>query len=174
MTTGGAGREPTETELSGSVIANGFTSSLGAIFNSLPNTSFSQNVGMIAFTKIMSRYVVAVGAGFLILAGLIPKIGAVVSTMPPAVIGGATVIIFSQITLTGIDILTSEPLNERAKIIIGLSLVFGLGLSQVPDAMNAFPEVVKLLFGGSGITIACFVAIVLNQVIPQESVKEEA
>lgn len=174
MTTGGAGREPTENELSGSVIANGFTSSLSAIFNSFPNTSFSQNVGMIAFTKIMSRYVVAVGAAFLILAGLIPKIGALVSTMPPAVIGGATVIIFSQITLTGIAILTSEPLTERSKIIIGLSLVFGLGLSQVPDAMNAFPEVIKLLFGGSGITIACFVAIVLNQVIPQESVKEDA
>ncbi|MFP3358025.1 nucleobase:cation symporter-2 family protein [Planococcus sp. SIMBA_143] len=173
MTTGGAGREPTEKELSGSVIANGFTSSLGAIFNSLPNTSFSQNVGMIAFTKVMSRYVVAVGAGFLILAGLIPKVGALISTMPPAVIGGATVIIFSQITLTGIAILTSEPLNERAKIIIGLSLVFGIGLSQVPDAMNGFPEVIKLLFGGSGITIACFVAIALNQIIPEESVEKE-
>lgn len=174
ITNGGADREPTDDELSGSVIANGLTSSLAAVFNSLPNTSFSQNVGMIAFTKIMSRFVVALGAGFLILAGLIPKIGALISTMPAAVIGGATVIIFSQITLTGIDILTSEPLTERAKIIIGLSLVFGLGLSQVPDAMNKFPEGVKLLFGGSGITIACFVAIVLNLVIPENSIKEEA
>lgn len=174
ITNGGANREPTNDELSGSVIANGLTSSLAAVFNSLPNTSFSQNVGMIAFTKIMSRYVVALGAGFLILAGLIPKIGAIISTMPAAVIGGATVIIFSQITLTGIDILTAEPLTERAKIIIGLSLVFGLGLSQVPDAMSGFPEAVKLLFGGSGITIACFVAIVLNLVIPEDSVKEEA
>jgi len=69
--------------------------------------------------------------------------------------------------------LTSEPLNERAKIIVGLALVFGLGLSQVPDAMNAFPEVIKLLFGGSGITIACFVAIALNLIIPEEATKEE-
>ncbi|ALS79709.1 uracil permease [Planococcus kocurii] len=174
ITNGGADREPTSDELSGSVIANGLTSSLAAVFNSLPNTSFSQNVGMIAFTKIMSKYVVAVGAVFLILAGLIPKIGALISTMPPAVIGGATVIIFSQITLTGIDILTSEPLNERAKIIIGLSLVFGLGLSQVPDAMNAFPDIIQLLFGQSGITIACFVAILLNLVIPEDSIEKDA
>ncbi len=173
ITNGGADREPTDDELSGSVIANGFTSSLAAIFNALPNTSFSQNVGMIAFTKIMSRYVVALGAAFLILAGLIPKVGAVISTMPAAVIGGATVIIFSQITLTGIEILTSEPLNERAKIIIGLSLVFGLGLSQVPDATEAFPEIFKLLFGQSGITVACFVAILLNIVIPDKGVTED-
>lgn len=173
ITTGGADREPTDDELAGSVIANGLTSSLSAMFNALPNTSFSQNVGMIAFTKVMSKYVVALGAVFLILAGLIPKIGALISTMPAAVIGGATVIIFSQIALTGIDILTSEPLTERAKIIIGLSLVFGLGLSQVPDAMESFPEVVKLLFGESGITIACFVAIVLNVVIPEGAMEPE-
>ncbi len=173
ITSGGANREPTSDELSGSVIANGFTSSLSAIFNSLPNTSFSQNVGMIAFTKIMSRYVVALGAVFLILAGLIPKFGALISTLPQAVIGGASVIIFSQITLTGIEILTSEPLNERAKIIIGLSLVFGLGLSQVPDAMNAFPDIIKLIFGESGITIACFVAIVLNIIIPDKENLED-
>lgn len=172
ITMGGADREPTEDELSGSVISNGFTSSLAAMFNALPNTSFSQNVGMISFTKIMSRYVVAVGSVFLILGGLIPKFGALISTLPQAVIGGASIIIFSQISLTGIGILTSEPLNERSKLIIGLSLVFGLGLTQVPAAMGAFPEIVKLIFGGSGIVIACLVSIFLNIIIPErESVK---
>ena len=170
ITMGGAGREPTNDELSGSVIANGLTSSLGAIFNTLPNTSFSQNVGMISFTKIMSRYIVAVGSLFLILAGLIPKFGALISTLPQAVIGGASVLIFSQISLTGIEILTTEPLNERSKIIVGLSLVFGLGLNQVPAAMEAFPELIKLIFGGSGIVIACLSAILLNIIIPEKKV----
>lgn len=170
ITMGGADREPTEEELAGSVISNGFTSSLAAIFNALPNTSFSQNVGMISFTKIMSRYVVAVGSIFLILGGLIPKFGALISTLPQAVIGGASIIIFSQISLTGIEILTSEPLNERAKLIIGLSLVFGLGLNQVPSAMEAFPSLLRLIFGESGIVIACLVSIILNIIIPEKKI----
>ena len=174
ITMGGADREPTDKELSGSIIANGLTSSLASLFNGLPNTSFSQNVGMISFTKIMSRYVVAVGSVFLILAGLIPKFGAIIATLPQSVIGGASIIIFSQISLTGIEILTSEPLNERAKIIIGLSLVFGLGLNQVPAAMEAFPELITLIFGESGIVIACLVAIVLNILIPESREDKES
>ncbi len=166
---GGANREATDAELSGSVIANGFTSSLGAIFNCLPNTSFSQNVGMIAFTKIMSRYVVAVGSVFLILAGLIPKFGALLATLPQSVIGGASIIIFSQITLAGIGLLTTKPLTDRGKVILGLSLAFGLGLTQVPAAMEAFPEFIKLIFGGSGIVIACVVALTLNVIIPEKA-----
>ncbi len=172
ITSSGEGRQPTDRELSGSVIANGLTSSLSAVFGALPNTSFSQNVGMIAFTKIMSRYVVAVGSVFLILAGLIPKVGALISTLPQAVIGGASIVIFSQISLTGIEILTSEALNERAKLIIGLSLVFGLGLNQVPSAMEAFPGIVKLILGESAITIACLVAILLNLLIPDKVINE--
>lgn len=173
ITVGGAGREATESELSGSVIANGLSSVFAAVFNGMPTTSFSQNVGMVAFTKIMSRFVVACGAVFLILAGLIPKLGAVVSTIPHPVIGGASLIIFSQITLTGIDILTQEPLTDRSKLIIGLSLVFGMGLSSVPAAMEHFPEALKLIFGGSGIVIACLTAILLNIIIP-ESVEERS
>ncbi len=172
ITMGGAGREATDRELSGSIINNGLSSSFAAIFNGLPTTSFSQNVGMIAFTKIVSRYVIAVGSLFLIAAGLIPKLGALVSTIPSSVIGGASLVIFSQITLTGIDILTSEPLTDRAKVIIGLSLAFGLGLTSVPAAMAHFPEAIKVLFGESGIVIACLVAMILNIAIPEK--KEEA
>ncbi|MET3618016.1 NCS2 family nucleobase:cation symporter-2 [Peptoniphilus olsenii] len=168
ITVGGAGREATEDELSGSVIANGLSSVFAAIFNGMPTTSFSQNVGMVAFTKIMSRFVVACGAIFLILAGLLPKLGAIVSTIPHPVIGGASLIIFSQITLTGIDILTQKPLTDRSKLIIGLSLVFGMGLSSVPAAMEYFPEALKLIFGGSGIVIACLTAILLNILISED------
>lgn len=173
ITMGGSDREPTDRELSGSILANGITSSLGAMFNSLANTSFSQNVGMISFTKMMSRYIVAVGSVFLIAAGLIPKFGAILSTLPQAVIGGASIIIFSQITLTGISILTSEPLTDRSKVIIGLSLVFGLGLTQVPGAMVALPSFLATLFGGSAIVIACLVALSLNIILPKEQTSSQ-
>lgn len=168
ITMGGADREPTDRELSGAVLANGMTSSLAAMFNSLANTSFSQNVGIITFTKMMSRFIVAVGSVFLIGAGLIPKLGALLSTLPQSVIGGASIIIFSQITLTGIDILTSEGLTARTKLITGLSLSFGLGLTQVPEAMTALPNFLATLFGGSSIVIACLVALTLNIVLPEE------
>lgn len=168
ITMGGADREPTDRELSGAVLANGMTSSLAAMFNSLANTSFSQNAGIITFTKMMSRFIVAVGSVFLIGAGLIPKLGALLSTLPQSVIGGASIIIFSQITLTGIDILTSEGLTARTKLITGLSLSFGLGLTQVPEAMTALPNFLATLFGGSSIVIACLVALTLNIVLPEE------
>lgn len=168
ITMGGADREPTDRELSGAVLANGMTSSLAAMFNSLANTSFSQNVGIITFTKMMSRFIVAVGSVFLIGAGLIPKLGALLSTLPQSVIGGASIIIFSQITLTGIDILTSEGLTARTKLITGLSLSFGLGLTQVPEAITALPNFLATLFGGSSIVIACLVALTLNIVLPEE------
>ena len=170
ITMGGSDREPTDKELSGSIIANGMTSALASMFNSLPNTSFSQNVGMISFTKMMSRYIVAVGSIFLIAAGLVPKFGAMISTLPQAVIGGASIIIFSQITLTGIGILTAEPLTDRSKVIIGLSLVFGLGLTQVPEAMAGLPDLVAILFGESAIVISCLVALILNIIMPADPV----
>lgn len=173
ITMGGADREPTDRELSGAVLANGMTSSLAAMFNSLANTSFSQNVGIITFTKMMSRFIVAVGSVFLIGAGLIPKLGALLSTLPQSVIGGASIIIFSQITLTGIDILTSEGLTARTKLITGLSLSFGLGLTQVPEAMAALPNFLATLFGGSSIVIACLVALTLNIVLPEEKIQSE-
>lgn len=168
ITMGAANREPTIKELSGAVTANGITSSLAAMFNSLANTSFSQNVGIITLTKMMSRFIVAVGSVFLIIAGLIPKLGALLSTLPQAVIGGASIIIFSQITLTGIGILTAGGLTERTKLITGLSLSFGFGLSQVPEAMVAFPSFLATLFGESSIVIACLVALILNIFLPEE------
>lgn len=174
ITIGGADREPTDRELAGSVIANGTSSVLGAVFNALPTTSFSQNVGMVALTKVMSRFVVATGAVFLTLAGFVPKLGAILSTLPQSVIGGASLIIFSQIAMTGIDILTQEPLTDRSKIIIGLSLIFGMGLSSVPAAMEHFPEFLKLTFGGSGIVIACIFAIFLNIIVPEDKEVVEA
>ena len=169
---GGANREATDRELSGGIIANGLGSSFAALFNALPNTSFSQNVGLISFTGVMSRFVVATGAVFLLIAGLFPKLGALIVTIPQSVLGGATIVMFSQIALTGITLITQEKLTSRNKIIVGLSLAFGLGLTQVPAAIAYMPESAKLIFGGSGIVVACIVALVLNVVIPNTENKD--
>ena len=174
---GGANREATDRELSGGIISNGLGSSFAALFNALPNTSYSQNVGLVSFTGIMSRFVVATGAVFLIVAGLIPKLGAIVVTIPQSVLGGATIVMFSQIALTGITLITQKKLTNRNKIIVGLALAFGLGLGQVPEALAYLPESAQLIFGGSGIVIACIVALALNILLPEEkeeSVKVEA
>lgn len=170
---GGADREATDRELSGGIIANGLGSSFAAIFNALPNTSYSQNVGLVSFTGIMSRFVVATGAIFLIVAGLFPKLGAIVVTIPQSVLGGATIIMFSQIALTGINLITKEKLTDRNKLVVGLALALGLGLGQVPAALDYLPESARLIFGGSGIVIACIVALLLNIVLPEGKSKPE-
>ena len=108
---GGLGREATDKELSGGVICDGVGSSFAALFGVLPNTSFGQNVGLVAMTKIVNRFTLATGAVFLILCGLCPKLGALVSIMPQSVLGGAAVMMFSSIVISGIQLITKEPLT---------------------------------------------------------------
>ncbi|KAB3533226.1 uracil-xanthine permease family protein [Alkaliphilus serpentinus] len=168
ITMGGAGREATDRELSGGIISNGLGSSFAAIFGALPNTSYSQNVGLISLTGVMSRFVVALGASFLIIAGLFPKLGALVTTIPQSVLGGATIVMFSMIAVTGIALISKSELNQRNLLTVGLALALGLGVTSVPNALQHFPESVRLIFGGSGIVIACIVALVLNIILPQE------
>lgn len=168
ITMGGAGREATDRELSGGVIADGVGSIFAAIFNALPNTSYSQNVGLVSFTGVMSRYVVKVGAIFLIAAGLIPKLGAIVAVMPQSVLGGAAIIMFAMIASSGIVLISKSSLNRRNLLIVAVALGLGLGLGSVPEAMQFFPEWVKMIFTGSGIVVACLVALFLNVILPQD------
>lgn len=168
VTMGGAGREATDKELSGGIIADGLGSSLASIFSVLPTTSFSQNTGIIAMTGIMSRFVVGIGAVFLIVAGFIPKIGVFLTLIPPSVIGGSLVMIFAMISISGINLITKEPLSGRNAVILAVSLGLGYGLGSVNDALRAFPESIKLIFGGSGIVISGAIAVLLNIILPKE------
>lgn len=172
VTIGGANREATDKELSGGVMADGFASSLAAIFNVLPNTSYSQNVGITALTGIMSRFVVAIGAGFLILAGLFPKAGAVVALMPQSVLGGAAIVMFSMIAVSGINLITREVLSGKNSIIVAVAMGLGFGLGSVPEALAYFPETVKMIFGGSGIVVTGIIALVLNIILPADEEKK--
>ncbi len=110
---GGLGREATDRELAGGVMCDGLGSSFAALFGVLPNTSFSQNVGLVAMTKVVNRFALATGAIFLILCGLCPKLAALVSIMPQSVLGGAAVMMFSSIVISGIQLITKNPLTAQ-------------------------------------------------------------
>lgn len=168
---GGMEREATDSELSGGVMCDGVGSAFAALFGVLPNTSFSQNVGLVAMTKIVNRFALGCGAVFLILCGLLPKLAALVSIMPQSVLGGAAVIMFSSIVMSGIQLITKEPLTARNMTIVSVALGLGYGLGANSTVLAGLPEFVKLIFGGSGIVPAAFVAIILNVLLPKEEAK---
>ncbi|MEZ5590630.1 MAG: nucleobase:cation symporter-2 family protein [Gammaproteobacteria bacterium] len=163
---GGANREPTDRELSGGVMADGLASSLAAVFNAFPQISFSQNVGLVALTGVASRWVVAIGGLFLVIAGLIPKIGAVILTIPNAVLGGALVITFGMITSAGIKMLSTIAFDKRTIVIIGVSLAFAIGLRSQEALYAGAPEGLQAILH-SGLIPGALVSIILNLVLPK-------
>ena len=165
---GGLGREATDKELSGGVVCDGVGSSFAALFGVLPNTSFSQNVGLVAMTKVVNRFALSTGAIFLILCGLCPKLGAIISIMPQAVLGGAAVMMFSSIVISGIQLITKEPLTGRNLSIVAVALGVGYGMGANTGILANTPQAVQLIFGGSGIVPAALVAILLNIILPKD------
>jgi len=165
---GGLGREATDKELSGGVICDGLGSSFAALFGVLPNTSFSQNVGLVTMTKVVNRMALATGAVFLILCGLIPKLGAIVSIMPHSVLGGAAVMMFSSIVVSGIQLITKEKMTSRNLTIVSVALGVGYGMGAHATILSKMPEAIQLVFGGSGIVPAAFMAIILNVLLPKD------
>ncbi len=172
ITKGGAQREATANEISGATYADGFGSAVAGVFGSLPNTSFSQNVGLVAMTGVMSRHVVTFGAIFLVLCGLIPKVGAIISTVPIEVLGGGVIVMFGMVCSAGISMLSDVTWNRRNMVIFAVSLSVGLGLQLVPGALQHLPGTAKVLLT-SGLLPAAFLAIVLNLVLPQELAEEQ-
>lgn len=169
ITEGGMGREATDRELSGGVVCDGLGSAFASVFGVLPNTSFSQNVGLVGMTKVVNLYSISMGAGFLVLCGLFPKLAALVSIMPQSVLGGAAIMMFSSIVVSGIQLITKEPVDARTVTIVSVALGLGYGLgASSATALANFPQPVQLIFGGSGIVPAAIVAIVLNIIIPKE------
>ncbi|MBS5511095.1 MAG: purine permease [Clostridium sp.] len=165
---GGMNREATDKELSGGVICDGIGSSFAALFGILPNTSFSQNVGLVTMTKVVNRTALATGAVFLILCGLVPKLGAIVSIMPQAVLGGAAVMMFSSIVISGIQLITKEKMTAKNLTIVSVALGVGYGMGANTAILAQTPQAIQLIFGGSGIVPAAVVAILLNIVLPDE------
>ena len=171
ITKGGAGREATDKEIQGATFADGLGTAVSGVFGALPNTSFSQNVGLIAMTGVMSRHVVTIGAIFLILCGLVPKVGAVISTVPIEVLGGGVIVMFGMVVAAGISMLSDVDWNRRNMVIFAIALSLGLGLQLEPQALQYLPETIKVL-ATSGILPAALIAIVLNLVLPQDLAAE--
>ncbi len=175
-TMGGMDRMPTDRELSGGIIAQGVMSIFGSFFGGLPTASYSQNVGIVTVNKVVNRLVFAFAAGILLVAGLMPKFAAVLTTIPQCVIGGATLSVFATITMTGIRMITSEgQFTMRKSTVVGLSVALGVGITQVPGCLagNGFPDWVSTVFGSSSVVVATMMAILLNLILPKDPVVVE-
>ncbi len=161
-------REPTTKEISGSLACDGFVSSLSAVFGCMPITSFSQNVGLVAMTKVVNRFTIATGAVIMILAGFFPAIGAVLATLPDAVLGGCTIMMFGTIVVSGLQMLGKCGYSQRNITIAALSLSVGLGFTQVPALFDIFPEMVRSIFAENCVAVVFIMAIILNLVLPKD------
>ncbi|UZD91611.1 uracil-xanthine permease family protein [Cognatishimia activa] len=164
----GAGRDATDEEIAGATYADGLGTAVAGVFGGLPNTSFSQNVGIVGMTGVMSRHVVTIGGLVLVACGLIPKIGAVIASMPLPVLGGGVIVMFGMVAAAGLNVLSEVKLNRRNMVIIAISLAIGLGLNLVPTAVQYLPGVVKILMT-SAVAPTALCAIILNLVLPEEA-----
>ena len=168
-TVGGLNREPTDQELQGGIVTYGLTNVLSAFFGSLPTATYSQNVGIVTTNKVVNRVVFALAGGFLLLAGLIPKFSAILTTIPQCVLDGATITVFSTIAMTGMKLIASETISPRNTTIVGLSAALGVGISQSSSALSQFPESITIIFGKTPVVIATIMAVLLNLILPQEN-----
>lgn len=167
-TVGGLGREPSDKELQGGIVGYGVMNIIGAVFGGLPTATYSQNVGIVATTKVVNRCVLGLAAIILGVAGLIPKFSALLTTIPQCVLGGATVSVFASIAMTGMKLITSEDMNYRNTSIVGLAAALGMGISQASAALATFPSWVTMIFGKSPVVLATLIAILLNIILPKE------
>lgn len=164
---GSAGRPATDRELIGATCADGVGTAIAGIFGAMPNTSFSQNVGLIAITGIMSRHIVTIGALFLILCGLAPKVGALITTIPIEVLGGGVIVMFGMVASAALSILSGVDWTQRNMLIFGVALSIGIGLELEPDAVAHLPDTLRIVLT-SGVLPAAVLAVVLNLIVPKQ------
>jgi NCS2 family nucleobase:cation symporter-2 len=167
-TMGAMGREPTDKELRGGIIGYGVSNIVGSLIGGLPTATYSQNVGIVTSTKVINRSVLGLAAGILLVAGLVPKFSAVLTTIPQCVLGGATISVFASIAMTGMKLVVSQPMNYRNTSIVGLAAALGMGLSMSEAALSTFPEWFVIIFGKSPVVIATLVAVLLNIILPHK------
>ena len=170
-TMGGFNREPSDDELRGGIIAYGATNFLTAFFGGLPTATYSQNVGIVISNKVVARRVFATTGLFILACGLCPKFSALLTTIPQCVLGGATITVFSTIAMTGIKLITQEPLTARSTTVVGLAAAVGVGIAQAPASLGQFPTSFTMIFGKSPVVLATIIAVFLNIVLPKENKK---
>lgn len=174
-TSGGMERLPETDELRGGIVAYGASNVAASLFGGLPLATYSQNVGIVSTTKVVNKVVFVMASIIIMLAGLVPKFSAILTTIPQCVLGGATISVFASITMTGLKLISSEKFSYRNTSIVGLSVALGMGITQVPDALVNFPAWAITIFGKSPVVIATISALFLNLILPgREEDKKEA
>ena len=168
MAVSGLNRQVTVAETEGSIACDGYVSVLSGLLGCLPITSFSQNVGLIAMTRVVNRMVIATGAVIMIFAGIFPVFGAVLATLPDAVLGGCTIMMFGSIVVSGIKMLAACGFQQRNITIAALSLGIGIGFTQVPEIFSIFPPVIYTVFAENCVAVVFIVAVVANLILPKE------
>lgn len=166
-TVGAMNREPTTTELRAGIIGFGFTNLLGSLIGGLPTATYSQNVGIVTTTKVINRITLDLAALILLIAGLVPKFSAILTTIPQCVLGGATISVFASIAMTGMKLVVSEEMNYRNTSIVGLAAALGIGIADSSAAISTFPDWFQVIFGQSPVVIATIVAVALNIMLPK-------
>ena len=162
------GRNATEKEISGSIACDGFVSTIAGLFGCTPITSFSQNVGLAAMTKVVNRFAIATGAIIMIIAGLFPAVGVILTTIPQAVLGGCTIMMFGSILFAGFNMLSKCGFGSRNMVIVSLSLSIGLGFTQATSLFDIFPEIIKTVFADNCVAVVFLLAVLLNLILPKE------
>lgn len=165
-------RNVTDKELAGSIACDGFVSSIGGLFGCTPITSFSQNVGLVAMTKVVNLFTIGTGAIILIVAGIFPVFGALLTTVPQAVLGGCTIMMFGTIVVAGFQMLGKCGYTQRNTTIAALSLSVGLGFTQCSDMFKIFPQIVQSVFAQNCVSVVFVLSVILNLVLPKDKDEE--
>lgn len=171
--TGGLNRQPKDAELKGGIIGNGIACIFSSFFNCFATGTYSQCSGIVALTKVCSRYVMGCAAGTLVIAAFCPKLAALLSTIPNCVIGGATIVVFSMIALSGMNLVARSRFTNRSMLICGTSLALGLGISFAKDTLAGAGEYVQMFFGESSIILVAGTALLLNIILPKDDTDRE-
>ncbi len=161
-------RAPTEKELGASISCDGFISTLAGIFGCTPITSFSQNVGLANLSGVVNRFAIATGACIMIIGGVFPAVGTLLTTIPQAVLGGCTIIMFGSIMFAGFSMLAKCGFSDRNMIIVAMSLSVGLGFTQAVGMFSIFPKMVQTIFAENCVAVVFLLAVVLNLLLPKD------
>ena len=161
-------RNPHKVEMGASISCDGFVSSVAGLFGCTPITSFSQNVGLAAMSGVVNRFTIATGACIMILGGIFPAVGYALTTIPQAVLGGCTLLMFGSILFAGFGMMARSGFSQRNMIISSLSLSVGLGFTQASDMFSLFPELVRTVFAENCVAVVFLLAVILNIFLPKD------
>ena len=173
LANGALGRNPHKSELGAAVACDGFVSSIAGLFGCTPITSFSQNVGLAAMSKVVNRFTIGTGAVIMILGGIFPAIGTILTTIPQCVLGGCTVMMFGSILFAGFGMMARAGFSQRNMVIVSLSLSIGLGFTQATQMFGIFPQIIQTVFAENCVAVVFLLAVILNLILPKEKETEE-